>query len=267
MSLRSLTPDVYGTKKNTDLPMYVNFFPLSRRAHVDTNLEPRFNKFTPKKHSSRLLFKRGLYTLVFLLLTYTIYSKVIVGESPRLPTFSKSDIENNLEQEIEIQRQQQQQQEENDSLNDDHQQFKVTKDGIQEVSDPMEITTEDLKKSNVEYFDLGDYQGSSDGNSKGDIVLFLMPLRNAEHVLPMAFYNLMNLTYDHLLIDIAFLVSDCSPDDTTLETVFRYSMALQNGTLVDLLKQEEQQQNGAQVKGSNDLYQSYMEPLYMESVK
>ena len=145
MSLRSLTPDVYGTKKNTDLPMYVNFFPLSRRAHVDTNLEPRFNKFTPKKHSSRLLFKRGLYTLVFLLLTYTIYSKVIVGESPRLPTFSKSDIENNLEQEIEIQRQQQQQQEENDSLNDDHQQFKVTKDGIQEVSDPMEITTENLK--------------------------------------------------------------------------------------------------------------------------
>ena len=31
-----------------------------------------------------------------------------------------------------------------------------------------------------------------------------MPLRNAEHVLPMAFYNLMNLTYDHRLIDIAF---------------------------------------------------------------
>ncbi|CCG25500.1 Van1 mannosyltransferase [Candida orthopsilosis Co 90-125] len=243
MSLRSLTPDLYGTKKNTDLPI--------------------FNKFTPKKHSNRILIKRIFYTLVLVLLTYTIYSNVIVGDSPKLPSLSKSDIEDNLEREVELQRQQQ----EEDLLNNDHQEFKVTKDGVQEVTDPMEITTDDLKRNNVEYFDLNDYQGSSDGNSKGDVVLFLMPLRNAEHVLPMAFYNLMNLTYDHSLIDIAFLVSDCSPDDTTLETVFRYSMALQNGTLVDLLKEEEQQQNGAQVKGSNDLYQSYMEPSYMENVK
>nr|WOG36170.1 uncharacterized protein [Candida metapsilosis] len=260
MSLRSMTPDLYGTKKNTDLPMYVDFPCLSLQFLLTFN---SFNKFTPKKHSNRLLIKRIFYALVLILITYTIYAKVIVGGSPRLPSLSKSDIENNLELEIELQRQQQ----EEDLLNDNHQTFKVTKDGVQEVTDPMEVTTDDLRKSNVEYFDLNDYQGSSDGNSKGDVVLFLMPLRNAEHVLPMAFYNLMNLTYDHSLIDIAFLVSDCSPDDTTLETVFRYSMALQNGTLVDLLKQEEQKQNGAKVKGSNDLYQSYMEPSYMESVK
>lgn len=166
--------------------------------------------------------------------------------------------------------------------------YKVTKDGADQVEDGAEkgeqknvnqeegenhvvsaedITTEELTKSGVEYFDLNDYQGSSQGNQQGDNVLFLMPLRNAEHVLPMAFYNLMNLTYNHELIDIAFLVSDCSPEDTTLETVFRYSVALQNGTLVDLLKQEEQLKHGAQVKGSNDLYQSYMEPTYMENVK
>ena len=58
----------------------------------------------------------------------------------------------------------------------------------------------------------------------------------------------MNLTYDHRLIDIAFLVSDCSPDDTTLETVFEYSVALQNGTLVDKLKHEEELKNSGNVR-------------------
>ena len=77
----------------------------------------------------------------------------------------------------------------------------------------------------------------------------------------------MNLTYDHRLIDIAFLVSDCSPDDTTLETVFEYSVALQNGTLVDKLKHEEELKNSGNVRGTSDLYQSYMEPSYIESVK
>ncbi|KAI5966953.1 VAN1 [Candida pseudojiufengensis] len=245
MSFRSLTPD-YGSKKKLDLPI--------------------FNKLSPKKHSNRL-FKRIFYLLVLVLFSYTIYSKFIRSSNSY------------INQSINDQQQRQQ-------LSDDAEVYKVSKEGVeklegdklenhlqpqeqetQSILNPEDITDEDLKRSNVEYYDLNDYSGSADGNSKGENVLFLMPLRNAEHVLPMAFYNLMNLTYDHSLIDIAFLVSDCSPDDTTLETVFRYSVALQNSTLVDLLKQEEDSKNGQQVKGSNDLYQSYMEPSYMESVK
>ncbi|KHC77775.1 vanadate resistance protein [Candida albicans P78042] len=238
MSFRALTPDLYGKKsKNSDLPV--------------------FNKFTPKKHSDRVLIKRVLYTLVFLLVTYTIYSRVLTGDS-RIP-----------------QSQDRQQSPTNDN---NHEVYKVTKDGVykQEVTGVVEeveeeelkeVTTEDLYKSNVDIFDLNDYQGSQEGAKNGDILLFLMPLRNAEHVLPMAFYNLMNLTYDHRLIDIAFLVSDCSPDDTTLEIVFEYSVALQNGTLVDKLKHEEELKNSGNVRGTSDLYQSYMEPSYIESVK
>jgi Anp1. len=94
-----------------------------------------------------------------------------------------------------------------------------------------------------------------------------MPLRNAENVLPMAFYNLMNLTYDHSLIDIAFLVSDCSPEDRTLETVFDYSVALQNGSLVEKLKKEEDENVGSNLKGSTDLYKLYMDQTYINNVK
>ncbi|CAR66261.1 DEHA2F03014p [Debaryomyces hansenii CBS767] len=94
-----------------------------------------------------------------------------------------------------------------------------------------------------------------------------MPLRNAESVLPMAFHNLMNLTYDHSLIDIAFLVSDCSPDDRTLETVFEYSVALQNGTLLNKLQLGERQRHANVIKGSSDLYQLYMDPDYMNNIK
>ncbi|EMG49118.1 Putative uncharacterized protein VAN1 [Candida maltosa Xu316] len=162
----------------------------------------------------------------------------------------------------------------------DYEVYKVTKDGVrkqesEQVQDTEievegelpEVTTEDLYRGNVDIFDLNEYQGSREGAKNKDILLFLMPLRNAEHVLPMAFYNLMNLTYDHTLIDIAFLVSDCSPDDTTLETVFEYSVALQNGTLVDLLNSEKDSKNSANVKGTSDLYQSYMEPSYIDGVK
>lgn len=120
--------------------------------------------------------------------------------------------------------------------------------------------------ADFEYYDLNDYKGSADGLAQKDVVLFLMPLRNAENVLPMAFQNLMNLTYDHSLIDIAFLVSDCSEGDKTLEKVFDYSVALQNNTLVEKLQKEEEVK-ARHKKGSADLYQLYMDQDYINNVK
>ncbi|RLV94934.1 Vanadate resistance protein [Spathaspora sp. JA1] len=208
----------------------------------------------PMKHNKRIIVKRTFYCLIALLFTYTIYSRFFVGGGSNL------DIPSVNNQPV--------------TPPDQHELYKVTKDGVYkqpndnpdaDLSDLME--TEELYKEKIDIYDLNDYQGSRNGGSKGDVVLFLMPLRNAEHVLPMAFYNLMNLTYDHSLIDIAFLVSDCSPNDHTLETVFQYSVALQNGTLVDLLKREEDAKKSAQVRGTNDLYQQYMDPAYMESVR
>ncbi|CUM66946.1 uncharacterized protein PRCAT00004632001 [Priceomyces carsonii] len=153
--------------------------------------------------------------------------------------------------------------------------YKVTKEGVEKHDPNFGVgkgtnsveSEQDAFNKVVDYYDLNDYKGSANGLAERDVVLFLMPLRNAEHVLPMAFYNLMNLTYDHSLIDIAFLVSDCSPDDTTLETVFQYSVALQNGTLVDKLQAEEAEERAKLVKGSSDLYKLYMDPGYMANVK
>ncbi|KAJ6259303.1 hypothetical protein Dda_6203 [Drechslerella dactyloides] len=65
----------------------------------------------------------------------------------------------------------------------------------------------------VEYHDLSLYQGSATGWQRGERILFLSPLRDAEAHLPMFFSHLRNLTYPHHLIDLAFLVSD-SKDNT-----------------------------------------------------
>lgn len=154
----------------------------------------------------------------------------------------------------------------NSTKDADYKLYTVTKDGVSK-EDTEALLAEDAEKAyqeTVQIYDLNDYQG---GDKNNDVVLFLMPLRNAEHVLPMAFHNLMNLTYDHSLIDIAFLVSDCSPGDTTLQTVFEYSVALQNGTLADLLLEEERLKRTSNVKGSNDLYQLYMDQDYIENVR
>lgn len=150
--------------------------------------------------------------------------------------------------------------------------FTVTKDGYtqQDVAgEPQLAGVEDTGYGEgVEFYDLENYSGKGAHNvhRSQDIVLFLMPLRNAELALPMAFHNIMNLTYDHSLIDIAFLVSDCLPGDTTLETVLEYSIALQNGTLADdLLEQEKAKKANSQ--GSSDLYQLYMDPDYVANVR
>lgn len=148
--------------------------------------------------------------------------------------------------------------------------FTVTKDGVTEEDiDESKKLTDIGFGEDVEFYDLADYNGKGALNTdkSQDVVLFLMPLRNAEHVLPMAFHNMMNLTYDHSLIDIAFLVSDCSPGDTTLETVLEYAKALQNGTLADDLLAAEKAKKEANVKGLSDLYQLYMDPDYIANVQ
>lgn len=154
-----------------------------------------------------------------------------------------------------------------------HQLYTATKDGITEEN--LDLLSEEerdkLYRDTVEFYDLNEYDGEPDGekigDAKGDVVLFLMPLRNAEHVMPMAFQNIMNLTYDHLLIDIAFLVSDCLPGDTTLQTLFEYLILLQNGTLADHLLAEEERKRNANVRATSDLYKLYMDHDYMENVR
>lgn len=121
---------------------------------------------------------------------------------------------------------------------------------------------DNLYHSTVDYYDLNDYQGSADGATDGDHMLLCVPLRNAEPVLPLMFKHMMNLTYPHELIDIAFLVSDCSEDDRTLEAVFDYSRALQNGNLSKLL--EEQESYKKDVSGTSELHLNYMDPDYIE---
>ena len=120
--------------------------------------------------------------------------------------------------------------------------------------------------ANVEYYDLNMYQGTPAGKSNEEIVLLLIPLKDAEKVLPLMFRNMMNITYDHRLIDIAFLVSDCSEGDHTLETLHEMTSAMQEGKLVPILEELENRTKGKGVFGSSDLYLKYLPPDYIESV-
>nr|ACE79212.1 ANP1p [Wickerhamomyces anomalus] len=64
----------------------------------------------------------------------------------------------------------------------------------------------------VDFFDLKNYEGLSDGWQHEERVLFCVPLRDAAAHLPMFFSHMKNLTYPHHLIDLSFLVSDSSDD-------------------------------------------------------
>lgn len=117
---------------------------------------------------------------------------------------------------------------------------------------------------NVEFFDLNDYQGTTSGEANDEIVLMLIPLRNAEHVLPLMFKNIMNITYDHSLIDIAFLISDCSEGDLTYERVSQYADAMQEGHLVEIFDELDKDKD---LKGSKDLHLNYLPSTYKERVE
>ncbi|XBW38038.1 hypothetical protein QEN19_003623 [Hanseniaspora menglaensis] len=124
----------------------------------------------------------------------------------------------------------------------------------------LEKELEMILASSVEKYDLHDFKGDPDGVTNRDHVLLLVPLRNAEAVLPLMFRHLMNLTYPHELIDLGFLVSDCSPDDKTLETLLDYSLALQNGTLISILE------SIPLYTDDDKLHLKYMQKEYLEMV-
>ncbi|GAV55965.1 hypothetical protein ZYGR_0AZ01370 [Zygosaccharomyces rouxii] len=124
-----------------------------------------------------------------------------------------------------------------------------------------------LLSSTVESYDLSDFKGSSNGAANGEHVLLCVPLRDAEKVLPLMFKHLMNLTYPHELIDLAFLVSDCTEGDRTLEALIAYSRQLQNGTLSQVFADMDQAAAEQASKGTEKLYLKYMNPDYLETVE
>ncbi|RLV90448.1 Mannan polymerase II complex ANP1 subunit [Spathaspora sp. JA1] len=79
---------------------------------------------------------------------------------------------------------------------------------------------------NVQFFDLGNYMGSSNGWQQDERVLFCVPLRDAAAHLPMFFGHMKKLTYPHGLIDLAFLVSDSSDD--TMGSLRKHLLEIQN---------------------------------------
>ncbi|RKP31353.1 Anp1-domain-containing protein [Metschnikowia bicuspidata] len=76
------------------------------------------------------------------------------------------------------------------------------------------------------FYDLAKYVGSAEGWQREERVLFCVPLRDAAVHLPMFFGHMKNLTYPHHLIDLAFLVSDCSDD--TMDELKRHLKEVQN---------------------------------------
>lgn len=135
-------------------------------------------------------------------------------------------------------------------------------------ADQPEISIEDspMPKS-VELFDLADSRGSQDAVTEKQMVLLLIPLRNCEKMLPLMFRNMMNMTYDHSLIDVAFLVSDCSKGDKTYERLVEYTNAMQRGKLLPLFEAQAKKKHVAGLTGSSDLYQRYMPKEYLDQVE
>lgn len=169
-----------------------------------------------------------------------------------------------------------------DEEDDRYAHYSVTADGVSEQhhlsSSSSSLSLEEAREfeekkeelfKTVSYYDLNEFQGSPEGDKNGDVVLLLIPLRNAQHVLPLMFKHLMNLSYKHSLIDLAFLVSDCSPGDKTLDTLFEYSIMLQNSTLMQLLtdKEQEIEERNKQLKGTSDLYLRYMDQEYVSKIQ
>jgi hypothetical protein len=73
--------------------------------------------------------------------------------------------------------------------------------------------TLEIDSSTIHNIDLNPIKSSKDGAVKEERILILTPLRDAAQYLPKYFDLLMELTYPHNLIDLAFLVGD-STDDT-----------------------------------------------------
>ncbi|GME99989.1 unnamed protein product [Ambrosiozyma monospora] len=145
--------------------------------------------------------------------------------------------------------------------------YDITADGVRDVSETGTPEEPEEEALDVEYYDLINYQGNPQSKANGDKVLLCVPLRDAEKVLPLLFRNMMNMTYYHNLIDIAFLVSDCSKGDRTMEKLTEYSTAMQQGKLLELLDGEKSASEAKGIKGSSDLYLHYLPEDYVNNVK
>lgn len=81
----------------------------------------------------------------------------------------------------------------------------------------------------VSFHDLRDTAGDWSKNSpRNQRVLVCMPLRNVEKVVPTMVSHLRNLTYDHSLLDLAFLISDT--DDNTVRVLEDEINAIQSSS-------------------------------------
>ncbi|EDO17772.1 hypothetical protein Kpol_541p15 [Vanderwaltozyma polyspora DSM 70294] len=123
---------------------------------------------------------------------------------------------------------------------------------------------QELLSTTVQNYDLSKYSGTENGIQNREHVLLCVPLRDAEDVLPLMFKNIMNLTYPHELIDLAFLVSDCTEGDHTLESLIAYSRHLQDGTLAGLFQEMDKDDSK---KDSEKLYLKYMNKDYLKMVE
>lgn len=128
-----------------------------------------------------------------------------------------------------------------------------------------EQEVEMLIASTTDMYDLSEYSGHKDGAPQRDHVLLCVPLRDAAPMLPLLFKNLMNLTYPHELIDIAFLVSDCTDAGHTMNSLIEFSKELQNGTLSKTLEAFESEQD--KKNSADKLYLKYMKKEYLDMVK
>lgn len=85
---------------------------------------------------------------------------------------------------------------------------------------------DDFHLETVRYYDLNNVGGTARGWEREERILLCAPLRDAEAHLDMFSHHLMNFTYPHHLIDLAFLVSDSK--DNTLGKLSSILNALQN---------------------------------------
>lgn len=148
--------------------------------------------------------------------------------------------------------------------------YKITQFGEEtmtsEETTKFEQEVSMLVDSTVELYDMEQFRGTTNAAENQEHVLLCVPLRDAEKVLPLMFKHLMNITYPHELIDLAFLVSDCSEGDHTLDALIAYSRQLQNGTLSQVFAEVEMSEKERK-KGGENLYLQYMDQDYLQRVK
>lgn len=147
----------------------------------------------------------------------------------------------------------------------------IARGGVEALSaenkEAFEREVQMLLSTNTEHYDLSEYAGSAKGAENRDHVLLCVPLRDAGELLPLLFSNLMNLTYPHELIDVAFLVSDCTDDGHTLSSLIEFSKELQNGTLQKTLSEHDAYVENKKQGSPEQLYLKYMSQEYLAMVR